>query len=548
MAAAARRYNASDCPTPMAREIDYAAAERLAHALARPEAFPHPAAEVVCVETHISWVLLAGEYAYKLKKPLELGFLDFSTLARRREACEAEVRLNRRHAPELYLDVVAVSGTPHAPRISGEGEAIEWAVRMRRFDREQELDRLLARDALPSARIDELAVAVARFHADAAVAPLASPWGTSDAVLVPCLANFERLGGVADDPDRAARLRRLRAWTTAEHARLRATFSARRVAGRVRECHGDLHLANIVVHDGRVVPFDCIEFSESLRWIDVAAEIAFTAMDLRHRGRTDLAQRFLDGYLAESGDYGLLAVLDFYLVYRTMVRAKIAAIRAGQPDASADEQRAARLDFLAHLALAESLVAPRGAALVITHGVSGSGKSFAAERLVERGPWIRVRSDVERKRLAGLGPRDVSTPAHRESLYSRTAGDRTYARLAEVADVVLAAGYPVVVDATFLERARRAPFAALAARSRVPFAILAVDAPEALLRARVAARAAAAHDPSEADLDVLARQLAAVEPLAPEELVATVHIASGETGDGAAIASRLDARLGHGAR
>jgi aminoglycoside phosphotransferase family enzyme/predicted kinase len=534
--------------TPMSQEIDYAEAERLVHSLARPEAFPHPAHDVECVETHISWVLLAGDYAYKLKKPLELGFLDFSTLARRRAACDAEVRLNRRHAPELYLDVVPVTGTRVAPRIGGEGEAIEWAVRMRRFDRDQELDRLLARGALHAERIDELAVTVARFHASAAVASLDAPWGTAETVLVPCLANFERLGRMSEDPGVAGRLESLRSWTLAEHERLRSTFADRRAARRVRECHGDLHLANMVLHGERVVVFDCIEFSESLRWIDVAAEIAFTIMDLRFRDRTDLAQRFLDGYLAESGDYALLAVLDFYLVYRAMVRAKIAAIRAVESDVTPEEQRAARDDFLAHLALAESLVAPRTAALVITHGVSGSGKSFAAERLVEQGPWIRVRSDVERKRLAGLGPRDVTVPERRGVMYSRDAGERTYAHLAEVAAVVLAARYPVIVDATFLERARRARFAALAAQLGVPFVILVVSASGDVLRARVAARAQAASDPSEADLAVLERQLAAVEPLAPGEAARAVRVASEDAADGAALAARLAAFLGHGTR
>jgi hypothetical protein len=532
----------------MPQEIDYAKAERLVHSLARPEAFPHPAREVQCVETHISWVLLAGDYAYKLKKPLELGFLDFSTLARRRGACEAEVRLNRRHAPELYLDVVPVTGTRVSPRIGGEGEAIEWAVRMRRFDRDQELDRLLARGALPAVLIDELAVTVARFHASAAVASLDAPWGTAETVLLPCLANFERLGRMSEDPVVAGRLARLRSWTLAEHERLRSTFADRRAARRVRECHGDLHLANIVLHGERVVVFDCIEFSEALRWIDVAAEIAFTIMDLRFRDRTDLAQRFLDGYLAESGDYALLAVLDFYLVYRTMVRAKIAAIRAGEPDVTLEAQRAARDDFLAHVALAESLVAPRTAALVITHGVSGSGKSFAAERLVEQGPWIRVRSDVERKRLAGLGPRDVTVSERRDAMYSRDAGERTYTHLAEVAAVVLAARYPVIVDATFLERARRARFAALAAQLGVPIVILVVSASGDVLRARVAARAQAASDPSEADLAVLDRQLAAIEPLAPAEAARAVRVASEDAADGAALASRLAGFLGHGTR
>jgi aminoglycoside phosphotransferase family enzyme/predicted kinase len=527
----------------MAHETDYTQSELLVQALTRPEAFPHAAGEVTCVETHISWVLLAGAYAYKLKKPLELGFLDFTTLARRRAACEAELRLNRRLAPQLYLDVVPVTGTRHAPRIGGEGEALEWAVRMHRFDREQELDRLLACGALAAERIDELAHVVARFHEAAAVADQKSPWGTAEAVLRPCLANFDRLGRVANEDLMPGRLARLRAWTIAEHERLHAAFATRRARGRVRECHGDLHLANIVLHDDRVVVFDCIEFSESLRWIDVAAEIAFTLMDLHYRGRSDLAQRFLDGYLAESGDYDLLAMLDFYLVYRTMVRAKIAAIRADQPDASDDRRAAALADFRAHVALAEALIAPRSPALVITHGLSGSGKSYAAARLVERGRWVRARSDVERKRLAGLAPLAASPPELTTRLYGPDASDRTYARLAVLAETALAARFPVIIDATFLERERRESFRALAASCRVPFAILATEAPLALLRARVESRAAQRHDASEATVPVLESQLARAPALAAAELPETVRLDTSSPLDVDALEARLEAVL-----
>jgi hypothetical protein len=532
----------------MPPENDYAAIERLVHALVRPDAFPHPAADPVCVETHISWVILAGDLAYKLKKPLELGFLDFSTAARRREACAAEVRLNRRHAPELYLDVVAVTGPRETPRIDAEGEALEWAVRMRRFDREQELDRLVARDGLPGERIDELARTLARFHDETTRADAQSSWGTAEAVLAPCIANFERLGAPGEAAETSEQLASLRAWTLAEHVRLLDVFATRRAQGHVRECHGDLHLANIVIHDGRVVPFDCIEFSESLRWIDVAAEIAFTLMDLRYRQRPDLAQRLLDGYLAASGDYGLLTVLDFYLVYRAMVRAKVAAIRAGEPDLDAPARAAAIADFRAHVALAATFTAPRPRAVVVTHGVSGSGKSFTAARLVESGTWVRVRSDVERKRLAGVTEVSTGSAGLAPSLYSQELSDHTYAALAVAVETIVAAGYPVIVDAAFLERARREDFRALAARLGVPFAILACTAPRATLEARLTARAAHGGDPSDADVAVMRRQLAGKTMLEADELVAAVEIDAGAEFDADAVAQRLACVLGHGGR
>jgi len=505
-------------------ELTLDAAAALVNALRDPRAYPHPAADVALVETHISWVLLAGQYAYKLKKPLDLGFLDFSTAAKRRAACEEEVRLNRRLAPELYLGVVAIVGPPDAPRIGEEGPVLDSAVRMRRFDRSNELDRLLERGKLPPGRIQELAEIVARFHGAIDVAPPSSPWGMPAAILASCLDNFAQIAALEHDgPDRA-RLAALRDWTLAAHARLASVFEQRRMQGFVRECHGDLHLANIVLHEGRVVVFDCIEFNPRLRWIDVASEIAFTIMDLRHRGRRDYAQRFLDAYLVQTGDYDALSVLTFYLVYRAMVRAKVAAIRAGQEAAHPDDVRRDEADFRAHLGLAEALIAPRDPGLVITHGVAGSGKSSTAAQLLERGDWVRLRSDVERKRLAGLPPLASSRSGLSEGLYAADATERTYARLADLAERVVRAGFPVIVDAAFLERDRRRAFHELAARLRVPFAILSTEASHDVLRARVASRAQGGADPSEATLPVLERQLAEAERLDAEEARHAVRV------------------------
>lgn len=517
-------------------------AATLAQRLRDQAQFPHPVAGVEVVETHISWVVLAGEFAYKIKKPLDLVFLDFSTLEKRRHACEEEVRLNRRLAPELYLDVVAVTGTPEQPAIGGTGAPIEYAVRMRRFDRAQELDRLLAAGALPGERIDELARTIAAFHAAAPAAAAGDPWGDPATALANALANFDHVRSLERAADVAARIEALAAWTNAEHARVAPAMAARLAAGRVRECHGDLHLANMVLHGGRVVVFDCIEFNPALRWTDVMAEVAFTAMDLRHRGRRDLAQRFVNDYLEATGDYDGLAVLRFYVVYRAMVRAKIAAIRSAQEADSASRDRD-RAGFLAHLALAESCAQPPPAAIAITCGASGSGKSFAAARLAGTGEWIRVRSDVERKRLAGLAAEERSGSGLAAGIYESDMTARTYARLADLARTVVAAGYPVLVDATFLARPQRANFRALAAALGVPFVILAPQAPAAVMRARVAARDAAGTDASEATVAVLERQLAAAEPLGPDEEAAAVKFDSGGDIDVAVLATAVAAKV-----
>ncbi|MCX7892612.1 MAG: AAA family ATPase [Burkholderiales bacterium] len=527
----------------MPSEPTLAEAARLVERLREARRYPHPVADVELVETHISWVLLAGGYAYKLKKPLDLGFLDFSTLAKRRAACEEEVRLNRRLAPELYLDVVAVTGSPDDPAMGGTGLAVEYAVRMRRFDRALELDRLLARGELPDERIDELAALVARFHAAVPAAPPDGPYGTPGAVYAAAAANFEHLAALEHDAATAARIAALARWTEAAHSRLAPVMRERLAGGFVRECHGDLHLANMVLHEGRVVVFDCIEFNPALRWTDVAAEIAFTVMDLRRRGRPDLAQRFLNGYLDASGDYAGLRLLPYYLVYRAMVRAKVAAIRASQEtDAAARERDAA--DVRAHLALAESFAAERQPALVITCGASGSGKSFVAGRLAATGDWIRIRSDVERKRLAGLDAAARTGSGVGAGLYTPDMTERTYARLAALARTVVAAGYPALVDATFLERTRREAFRALAGGLGVPFLILAPAAPADVMRERVAARERAAADPSEATLAVLERQLATAEPLAAEETAHALVIDAAGPVEADALATAVAARLG----
>lgn len=493
------------------------------------------------VETHISWVLLAGDYAYKLKKPVDFGFLDFRTLAARHHFCDEEIRLNRRLAPQIYLDVVAIAGTPQAPRVggNGDGEAIEYAVRMRRFRREDELDALAARGALRAEHVDALAARIARFHDEAPAAPPDGPWGTPEAVLAPCTANFDHFARLPLPAGQHRRLARLREWTLATHARLRPLIEARLARGRVRECHGDLHLANIVLIDGEPVVFDALEFNPGLRWIDTISEVAFTAMDLEHRGHLALAHRFLDDYLSASGDYGGLALLPWYLVYRALVRAKVAALRASQPAGATGAAHAAAdaRDVDTHLALAERFAAPRRRCLALMHGVSGSGKSFAARRLVEDGDWIRLRSDVERKRLAGLDALAASGSAPDAGLYSTQMGERTYSRLLELAAQVLDAGYPAVVDAAFLRAAQRAPFAALAEARDLPWFVVLTAAPEPVLRERVAARRARGDDPSEATIEVLERQLASVEPPTGAERARTIEL---DTRDRAHVAQLAD--------
>lgn len=490
---------------------------------------------VRCIETHISWVLLDGEHAWKLKKPVRLGFLDFGSAEVREHFCREELRLNRRLAPDLYLDVVAIRGSREQPRIDGEGAPIDHAVLMREFPPGALLSERLAAGRLQGADLDRLAERIATFHeAVPAVAP-GDGFGSAAHIEAATARVLDSLAQRLDDP----RVARLRAWCETEGARLRPVFERRRAEGKVRECHGDLHLANAVALGEEVTAFDCIEFDPDLRWIDVQSEVAFLAMDLMAHARGDLAFRFLDAWLARSGDYEGVTVLRYYLVYRALVRAMVAAIRAGQqvaggvPTTTPANGPTAAPDYLA---LADRLARLRDPRLLITHGLSGSGKSHLAARLLEQAGALRLRSDVERKRLFGLRPLARSRSGPGDGIYRPEDSERTYARLLALATIALDAGWPVIVDAAFLRASERDAFRAAARERGLPFAILHCRAEADLLRERVRAREQRGGDPSEAGLAVLERQLADHDPLRDDERPLAIEVDTGRPVDVGALA------------
>ncbi len=488
-------------------------------ALLQPDRYPHSVTTVEHLQTHISHVLLAGDYAYKIKKTLNLGFLDFTSLARRKYYCEQELRLNGRLAPDLYLDCVPIGGSATRPVLGANGEAIEYAVRMRRFPQEALLDRVLATGRLENRHMDALARQLVAFHHAIATADPAEPFGTPERVRGPMMDDFTHTRPLLTDPADLDALAAVERWTLATTERLWPRLAERKAGGWIRECHGDLHLGNLVLADtGQVTIFDCIEFNDDLRWIDVINDLAFLLMDLRFRSAGGCAQRLLNTYLEYGGDFAGMALLSYYQVYRAMVRAKINAIRAGQDDIPEPDRAAARALCRDYLRLALVLTQEPTPFLLITHGLSGSGKSRRTGQLLEIFPGaIRLRSDVERKRLFGLGPLDDSGSTLGGGLYTPDASARTYRRLYDLADGLLAARHPVLVDATFMKRAHRQPFRDLAARYGVPFILLDCVADPETLRARVAARRARGNDAAEADIEVLERQLRHDEPPAIDE-------------------------------
>lgn len=502
--------------------------------LLEPAAYPHPADAVELIETHISWVLLAGAFAYKIKKPVNFGFLDFSTLEKRRFYCEEELRLNRRLAPDIYLGVLPLTGSADNPHLDGKGEAFDYALKMRRFPQDARLDHLLETDQLTPAHVDRLAQNLAAFHHSLPPADASAPYGAPERVMHPMEENFEQMRSPLMEASDLSALDRLQARTRHEFERLRPLLAERKQNGFIRECHGDLHLGNIVLLRGEPVPFDCIEFNDNLRWIDVVSDLAFAVMDLTDRGRPDYSCRLLNGWLEHSGDYQGLRLLRFYQVYRAMVRAKVAALRAGQAGPGSEALDKMRQEYRGYIALAGRLSRTAAPALIITHGFSGSGKTTLTQPLVEQLGAVRLRSDVERKRLFGLQSLEKSASGLDGGIYTPDATARTYRRLSELAKQVIEAGHPAIVDATFLRQQQRDEFRTLAERLNVPFAVLDFQAREETLKKRIRLRAEAGKDASEADLAVLEKQLASKEPLAAEErdYVVTVETEAPHAADG----------------
>jgi aminoglycoside phosphotransferase family enzyme/predicted kinase len=491
--------------------------------LMSPTAYPHSVAGVRLIETHISWVLLTGEYAYKIKKPVDFGFLNFSTLEQRLHYCHEEVRLNRRLAADWYLEVVPITGSYEQPCIDGNGVAIEYAVKMRQFPTVMTLkDRVKAGNFGPS-EIDRISDLLADFHAHVARASDDSPYGDSADIRHWFEENYDHLRPRLQDSDRIVQLQAIEDWGQAEWQSKAALMAQRKRSGFVRECHGDMHLGNMTQVDGEILLFDCIEFNPMLRWIDVISEAAFLIIDLLHFKLDILAFRFLNRYLQHTGDYQGVALLRYYLVYRALVLAKVSLLRAEQQhDSALREQNLAEYGVYADLA-ARFTQTP-SPMLLITHGFSGSGKSHYASRLAEQLGAVQIRSDIERKRLHGFDAAQSTGSATNGGIYTQDATQLTYDRLASEAQTVLESGFSVIVDATFLKSAQREQFRQLAARHGVRFRILDFQATDHVLNQRILQRQH--QDASEATIEVLRRQQQTAEPLSQEERAQAITVDS----------------------
>ncbi len=470
----------------------------LIQALQHPDIFPHEVTGFELIETHISWVLLTGSFVYKIKKPVNLGFLDFSTLEKRKFYCHEEVRKNSRLAPGIYLDVIAITGSAQFPSLNGQGEVIDYAVKMRQFTAHHTFDHLCESNTLSTEQIRLTAKMISEFHSHCPVAHADQPFGEAEHIMQPVRDNFIHLQKI-NLPDQHGALQYIQQWCDATFEEIKQRFIQRKHAGFIRECHGDLHLGNIALINGIPTAFDSIEFNPDLYWIDTLNDVAFLQMDLQQRQRGDLASVFINTYLQQSGDYSGLDIFRFYCVYRAIVMAKVNAIRATQ--CSVKQRPTHQRQIESYIKLAKSYIQPLTPQLIIMHGVSGSGKSHLAYKIIEHFPAIIIRSDAERKRLF------ASDTLSTKQLYSIENTQRLYQHLLSLSHTLVAAGYSVIVDATFLHHQHRQKFFDLSLNLHIAFKIIHSYCHPSTLEKRLQQRRTQHDNISDANQQILQKQL-----------------------------------------
>lgn len=490
---------------------------KLIQALLNSALYPHPVGQVELIETHISFVLLAGEYAYKIKKPVDFGFLDFSSLEKRKYYCEEEIRLNRRHAATIYLGVVAIGGTLEKPVLNATQNIVEYAVKMRRFAQQDVCDHALAEQHISNENMDVLAQNLVDFHQSVAVASVDSDYGCLEQIKKYTLENVSLIEKCLRTEQDKKQLSAYQQWLDEQHRVLAPLLNERKQRGFIRECHGDLHLRNILFSHGHFVFFDCIEFNPDLRWVDVLSELAFLAMDLVASGHAAFSHRLINQYIELTGDYAGLPLLRYYLAYRAMVRCKVAFLRLSQGGSDSEKQTLEQ-EGLSYLALACRFISDRQPELIITHGLSGSGKSRHSLALLEHIGAIRVRSDVERKRLHGLSVKEANALRLENQAYNPHNTEIVYQRLLSLVEHIINAGYPAIVDATCLKRWQRDLFRCFAEQHQIKFSIVHYDAPLDELRRRIESRQVQQQDVSDASLEVLDLQIKTAEAFTALEL------------------------------
>jgi len=488
---------------------------RLLNALLDPNAYDEPTASVQLVQTHVSFLFLTDTFVYKIKKPVDFGFLNFTTLDRRRFYCEEEVRLNRRLCPDMYLGVVEVREFADGVCFDGRGQIIDYAVKMKRLPAERMLDRLLDEEAVSEQDIGRIARTIGEFHLGAERNREIDAYGSIDVVRRNWTENFLQIADFVSRTLDETDLRIIRQWVEKFVEQQGSLFADRVAGGFVRDCDGDIHSENICLTD-RVYIFDCIEFNARFRFSDTAADLAFLLMDLEYRGRRDLAEILLREYRAVTGDHGMVAVLDFYRVYRAFVRGKVESFRLDDPQIGEPEKEAACNSARRHFRLARGYILRRSLApgLIVFSGLMGTGKSTLARELSFELGLELLSSDILRKELAGLSDTEHRRDGYNEGIYTIDFTRKTYREMFRRAEELLSCGRGVILDASFSRRIDRAEAAALAQRMAVRYSLFHAECPDDVARQRLEVRAEDPREASDGRWELYARQKDDFEPLA----------------------------------
>ena len=495
--------------------------------LLKPDAYPGLVTGVELIQTHVSYIFLTDQHAYKIKKPVDFGFLNFSTIDRRRFYCNEEVRLNRRLCPDIYEGVVELRESPQGAAFHGSGTILDYAVKMKRLPAERMLDRLVATGEITAVTMREISRTIAEFHRTALTSPTIAEHGRLERIMYNWQENFDQTVPFEDMTLPAHERESIRLWVTTFAAEHGSIFQQRVDDGFIRECDGDIHLENICLDNGSIHIFDCIEFNDRFRCCDTAADIAFLLMDLDFHGRHDLSDDVIDEYVSTSGDAGAVALIDFYKIYRAFVRGKVESFRLNDSGINQDEQALAKKRASTYFRLVRGYIERRRLkpTLFITCGLMGTGKSTLTAQLAFELGITSCNSDVIRKQLAELTAGQQARDAFNEGLYNRQAHEATYAELLHRAEQQLTAGRSVIIDACFTQREQRSTFAALATRHEIPLRILYVTCSDADNKHRLLDRSASGTSISDGRLELLADQMKEFEP--PEESEGTLITLAG---------------------
>jgi uncharacterized protein len=496
----------------------------LREALQDPAIYPDPTTTIEVRETHISLVFLTDRYAYKIKKPISLGFLDFSTLEQRRFYCEQELTLNRRLSSGVYLEVVTLRQDDQGYTFDDHGQIVEYALKMRRLPADHSLEAFLQRHEVGPEMVQVLARQLATFHADHPLPAYSESYGTLERVRADWEENFAQTADAVGRTLSQHTYTTIRQAVTAFTKRHPGWFAQRVQEGRIRDCHGDLRAEHIYFEPAQMQIIDCIEFNQRFRFIDVTSEVAFLAVDLERLGASVLAHRFVRAYVQHSRDVSMYRLLDFYRCYRAYVRGKVTHLRlqASPPPAPRSQlQRRAQSHFTLARRYAERLTRPL---LLLMTGLIASGKSTVAEGIATALDLDLFSSDHVRKELVGIAPETSQRAAYGAGLYSAAATQRTYDALADLAHQALRRGESVILDASFAKQAERRRMAALARELDAQCCVLECWAPEVTLQARLKARERVPSPVSDAREEILSQFQRDYEPIRADEGTCRVRL------------------------